>query len=203
MRWDDGTVGRLRMDLGNIEPLPLDPMDALAADADGVLALVNVLGDPADAHVLVTADGERFEERPALAAPEDLPDGTVHVAVAGTAVVYAVEGWGVYLSRGIDDDFVPCPGIPGGGPLAFQGTSPRAAFFGVGHERGTCVIHRVDPEGAVQRIVEIEGEGGEPPRFSAITWDESRRILWSASPQAGIMRSEEPRGKGGKKRSLS
>jgi hypothetical protein len=204
LRWGDGGVGRLRLDLGTVEPLSVAPMDAIAADADGVLAMVSLLGQHDDAHALVTADGVRFEERPAIAPLLSLAgEGGVHLAVAGAAVACAVEGWGAYLSRSADDDFVRCEGLLGGGALAFQGTAPSAALFGACHDRTTTAIHRVDAGGAVLRIAEIETSTGEPPRLTALAWDPTRHVLWSASPQAGIMRSEEPAKKGGKKRTLS
>ena len=204
VRWDDGTVGRLRLDLGTMENLHVAPVDAIASDVNGVLALVAAHCDAGDAHALFTLDGIRFEERPATATPEGVPpEARVHLAVAGAAIAYAVEGWGAHLSRGVDDDFVPCEGLMGGGPLAFQGSTADAALFGAGRDRGMCVIHRLDGKGAVQRILELDGEGGEAPTLSAMAWDRSRHVLWSASPQAGLLRSEEPKGKGGKKRSLS
>ncbi len=198
LRWDDGGVGRLRLDLGTIEPLVVEPMDAIAADADGVLAMVSLRGQPGDAHALITADGARFEERPAVAAPE----GAVHVTVAGTAIAYAVEGGGVYWSRGPDDDFVRCEALLDGGALAFQGTAPGAALFGACLDGGTTAIRRVDAGGAVLRIAELTTDG-PAVRIAAMSWDPTRHVLWSASPQAGIMRSEEPTKKGGKKRTLS
>ena len=91
----------------------------------------------------------------------------------------------------------------GGGALAFQGTAPTAALFGACQDGTTTAIHRIDAGGVVVRIAEIGTSAGEPPRITAIAWDPTRHVLWSASPQAGIMRSEEPAKKGGKKRTLS
>ncbi len=197
VRWVDGSVGRVRVDLGMIEELAVMPMDAIAADANGVLGMVAVRCDPGEAHAVFTADGERFEERPAVAVPGG--DAPVHVAVAGAAIAYAVEGAGVRLSRGVDDDFDPCEGLASGGPLAFQGSDPDAALFGAVWSRSVCAIDRVDGGGAVQRIAELEATAGEAPKLSALLWDRSRRALWAASPQAGLLRSDEPALKGSKK----
>src|SRR6202042_1138840 len=98
-------------------------------------------------------------------------------------------GWGAYLSRGADDDFVRCEGLLGGGALAFQGAAPGAALFGACQDRTTTTIQRVDAGGAVLRIAELTISTGDPPRITAMAWDATRHVLWSASPQAGIMRS--------------
>jgi hypothetical protein len=207
LRWNDGDVGRVRLDLGTVEDLVVLPMDALASDANGVVAMVSVSAGAADAHALTTRDGTRFEERPAIPVPgSGSPEARVHLAVAGAAVAYAVagiDGGGAWLSRSDDDDFAPCEGLPGGGPLAFHGSSHDSALFGASWERAMAAIHRIDGKGGVQRIAEIGSEGAEAPRLSALLWDESRRVLWAASPALGLMRQEEPKGKGGKKRSLN
>ena len=179
------------------------PMDAIASDANGVLAMVAVRCEAADAHALFTRDGVRFEERPALPVHGGGDDTPVHLAVADAAIAYAVEGAGAHVSRGVDDDFTRCDALGPGGPLAFQGSAAGAALFGAVWSKAVCAIHRVDGQGAVQRIAELEASAGDPPRLSTLLWDPSRRALWSASPQAGLMRSDEPKGKGGKKRSLN
>jgi hypothetical protein len=203
LRWEDGGVGRVRLDLGTIEDLDVAPMDALGADANGAVAMVSLRGG-GEPHALFTRDGVHLEERPAVAIPEEVDEeALVHLAVADTAVAYAVEGWGAYLSRGVDDAFVAVPALAPGGPLAFQGSAAGAALLGAVWSKTTCAIHRVDAQGAVQRIAEISSEDGDAPRLTAVSWDVSRHVLWSASPVAGIMESEEPRGKSGKKRSLN
>ncbi len=201
IRFSDGGVGRVRLDLGNIEHLTLAPMDAIASDVLGALAMVSVRGT-AEPHALCSPDGIRFEERPALAVPAD-SDALVHVAVAGVAVAYAVDGAGAWLSRSVDEDCAPCEGLGEGGPLAFQGNSPDAAVFGASWSKAMSAIQRVDAKGAVQRIAEIGSEGGETPRIAAMLWDRSRHVLWTAGPQLGLMKSEEPKGKSGKKRALN
>jgi hypothetical protein len=206
LRWDDGSVGRLRMDLGTIEVLPVMPMDAIASDKNGVLAMVSVRGAADDAHAIFTRDGTRLEERPATpvpAGPDEGPETRVHMAVADAAIAYAVEGRGAHVSRGVDEDFAPCEALAPGGPLVFQGAAADAALFGVCWGRVVCSIHRVEAGGGVQRILELGGDVGDAPRIASIVWDASRRTLWSALPQAGIVRSEEPKGKGRKKRSLN
>ncbi len=62
------------------------------------------------------------------------------------------------------------------------------------------VIQRVDAKGAVQRIAEIGAEGADAPRVAGLLWDRSRHVLWSVGPMIGLMKSEEPKAKGAKKR---
>jgi hypothetical protein len=201
VRWDDGSVGRLRLDLGTIETLGVLPMDAIASDKNGVLAMVAACCGAEDAHALWTRDGIRLEERPVTATFEGGdPGARVHLAVADAAIAYAAEGKGTHLSRGIDEDFVPCEGLSQGGALAFQGSTSDAAVFGVCWNKVVCAIDRVDAQGAVQRILEVGSEAAAAPSIVALQWDQSRRTLWGVSPEVGLLRSDEPKGKGGKKR---
>ncbi len=177
------------------------PMDAIASDGNGVLAMVALGVGAADAHAIFTRDGTRFEERPAVFVPVD--GARVHLAVADTAIAYGVEGRGVHVSRGVDDDFVPVEGLAGAGAVAFQGTSADGAVFGAVWTRSLCAIDRVDAKGNVQRIAELGADGADAPKVTAMTWDGSRRTLWSVSPHAGILKSGEPQPKGKKRPSLN
>ncbi len=217
LRWTDGAVGRVRLDLGTIEHLHVLPMDAIASDGNGALAMIAVRCGAPDAHALWTRDGIRLEERAvdagdagnagdagaATPASGD-PPGRVHLAVADTAIAYAIDGRGAHVSRGIDEDFAPCEGLPRAGPLAFHGTAANAALFGASWSKAVCAIDRAGSgEDAAQRIVEIGVDGGDAPRIEALQWDPSRRALWAASPQTGVTRLDEPGAKGGEKRALS
>jgi hypothetical protein len=204
LRWSDGSVGRVRLDLGTIEHLEVLPMDAIASDVNGVLAMVAIRGGAADAHALFTRDGKQLEERPATAMPGgDGPEAHVHLAVADAAIAYGIDGRGTHLSRGVDEDFTPCEGLMAGGPLAFHGSTADAALFGACWSKAMCAIQLVDSKNVVRRIAEIGSEGNDAPRVSSLLWDRSRHALWAASPQLGLMRSGEPKGKGGKKRSVN
>jgi hypothetical protein len=192
------------MDLGTLEDLPVMPMDAIASDRNGVLAMVAARCSAQDAHALWTPDGIRFEERPvAVTFDGGDPATRVHIAVADTAIAYAADGKGTHVSRGIDDDFVPCEGLAVGGALAFQGSSADAALFGVSWNKLVCGIDRVDAKGAAQRIIEMGSDTSDAPPIVAIQWDQSRHALWGASPEIGLLRSNEPKGKSGKKRQLN
>jgi hypothetical protein len=201
IRWAGGTVGRLRLDLGTIEELHVMPMDAIASDRNGSLVMIAARCDAKDAHALWTPDGLRLEERPvAVTFDGGDPDVRVHLAVADTAIAYAVDGKGTHVSRGIDEDFVPCEGLTGGA-LAFQGTTADAAIFGVSWNKIVCGIDRVDAKGAAQRIIEMGSDQADAPSIVAIQWDQSRHALWGASPEVGLLRSNEPKAK--KKRSVN
>jgi len=205
LRWTDGAVGRLRLDLGTMEHLHTLPMDAIASDGNGVLAMVAVRCGAPDAHALWTRDGIRLEERRAVPLASDDPSVRVHLAVADVAIAYSVGGGGALVSRGIDEDFARCEGLERAGPLAFHGTAGGAAVFGASWSKSVCAIDRAGPgeQGPVQRIVEMGTEGGDAPRIEALAWDPSRRALWAASQQTGVTRLDEPSAKGGEKRPLS
>jgi len=210
LRWTDGAVGRVRLDLGTIEHLHVLPMDAIASDANGVLAMVAVRRPAGDAHALWTRDGIRLEERPVQPGPSALaqpagepksdPETRVHLAVADEAIAYAIGGQGAHVSRGIDEDFSACEELAQAGPLAFHGTAASAALFGVVRSAAVCAIDRAEAGEArdVQRVVEIVADSPDSPRIEALQWDASRRALWAASPQAGLTRVDEP-GAGGHK----
>ncbi len=158
-------------------------MDAIASDGNGVLAMIAVRCGAPDAHALWTRDGIRFEERAldagnaceagAATPANGDPPGRVHLAVADTAIAYAVDGRGAHVSRGIDEDFSPCEGLPRAGPLAFHGTAANAAIFGASWSKAVCAVDRAGPaqDGAVQRIVEIGVDAGDAPRIEALQWD--------------------------------
>lgn len=204
LRWTGGLVGRVRLDEGRIEHLSTMPMDAIASDPNGVLAMVAVHGEAGDAHALMTRDGIRFEERPVAVTPaSDAPEARVHLAVADAAIAYSVDGCGTHVSRGVDDDFVACEGLPHGSPLAFQGSTADAALFGVNWTTIACAIDRVDNKGAARRIVEIGCDDARAPTITALQWDSTRHTLWVASPEAGLMKSEEPKGKARGERTLN
>lgn len=204
LRWNDGSVGRVRDDLQTVENLDVDPMDAIASDVNGALAMVAVCCGAEDAHALVSHDGIRFEERPVTATVADAqPEPRVYLAVAGEAVAYSAEGFGTHVSRGIDDDFVPYEALSHGGPVAFHGSRADAAVFGMSWSKLLCAIERVDAEGEARRIVEMEAVGGDAPKLAGLQWDQSRRVLWAVSLQMGLFRSDEPTGKRGKPRSLN
>lgn len=42
-----------------------------------------------------------------------------------------------------------------------------------------------------------EGSDGPPPEISGLMWDASRRVLWIASPQAGLVMCSAPDAKAG------
>jgi hypothetical protein len=198
IRREDGAVMRLNHDLTDMDELSVAPMDAIAADDAGGLALAS-LDD--ERRVYVMRDGLQMHYR-ALDVPFDAST-PVHLAVAGMAVAIAVEDGGAFLSRSEDDAFAACAALGAGGPLEFEGPESDAALFGAVHEPEGGALVRVDRAGAAMRVAEFGTEGGgEQPRVGALSWDESRGTLWGALPHVGLVMSTAPR-KGRKKVILS
>src|SRR5262249_13826778 len=127
----------------------------------------------------------------------------VHLAVADMAVAFAVEGDGVFVSRGQDEPFARCEPLAGAGPVEFEGSSSDAALFGTTHAAGFVSIIRVDQEGAAVRIADFGSDAGPRPDLTALSWDATRKTLWGASPQMGLISCAAPSAKGKKKVTLS
>jgi len=196
----DEVALQMKPDLSDMGEIPLEGVAALASDDAGTVALI-VAATEDVARAYVTKDGEQFLYR---GLPEDIDiDGHVHLAVAGMAVAFATEGGGVWLSRGQADPFVRCIELGDGGPLAFEGGSEQAALFGAVHEAAMTSIVRIEPGGAAMRIAELASEELAPPQLSALAWDASRRRLWAASPDAGLLSSSAPASKGGKDKGMT
>jgi hypothetical protein len=194
VRWDDGDVARIRMDINDVETLEVPPMEALATDDAGMLAMVSI---ETDDRVYVTRDGEllRYRALPELAGDEDDP---IHLAVAGMAVAVS-RGGTVLVSRGQDDPFVPCEPLAGAGPLAFEGPSEDAALFGAINQKHMGALVRVDRSGAAMRIAEFGSDETAAPEITALSWDTQRKRLWGASPGIGLLTSSAPSATRGKK----
>ncbi len=197
IRWDDSGVTRLRPDMSDMDDLEVPPMDAVASDETGNVAMVSLDGDP---RVYVTQDGEKLHARALGYAFEEYEH--VYLAVAGMAVAVAVDNEGAFLSRKQDEPLTPCEALAGVGPVEFEGTSSDSALFGAALEPTMSAIIRVDREGAAMRVAEIGNDDGVPPQITSLAWDASRRKLWGAAP-VGLITSTPPGAKRGKKVSLS
>jgi hypothetical protein len=195
VRWDDGEVVRMKQDMTGVEAPELPPMDAIASDDAGVLALASF--DAGAPRAYVTRDGENVELR--AIEPRAGPTCHVYLAVAGDAVAFAVDGGGVFVSRAAEAPFVPCAPLATAGPIDFEGVSSDAALFGVTRHAGIVSITRVDRDGAALRIAELSSDGGVVPELTAISWDASREMVWGASPQMGLVTCTAPGAKHGKK----
>jgi hypothetical protein len=194
IRREDDLALQMKPDLSDLGEIPLEGVAALASDDAGAVALVLTTDDLPLAYV--TKDGEQYFYRE-LADEIELTGRHVHLAVAGLAVAVSIDGQGAWVSRGQADPFVRCEALGRGGPLAFEGVSEQAALFGGVNEAATASIVRVEPDGSAFRIAELLARAGEPPRLSALAWDASRKKLWAASPQAGIVSAAAPRSQGG------
>jgi hypothetical protein len=195
VRWSDGGVMRTTPDLVGVEVIELPPMDAIASDDNGVLALVSFAQPEPLAYV--TRDGEHLETRPLGAAVE--PSGHVFLAVADTAVAYAIEGTGAFVSRKAGEPFVRSEPHGAAGPVDFQGVSSDAALLGANRLAAFLAIIRVTPDGAAVRIADFGSDDMPPPEMTGLSWDASRHAVWGASPQMGLVRCTAPSAKRGKK----
>jgi hypothetical protein len=195
IRWDDGEVVRMRQDMSGVEAPELPPMDAIAADDAGVLALASF--DASAPRAYVTRDGENVELR--AIDPPARPSRRVHLAVAGDAVAYALETGGVFVSREAEAPFVPCEPLATAGPIDFEGISSDAALFGATRHAGVVSITRVDRDGVAVRIADFGSDREVVPELTAISWDASREMVWGASPRMGLVTCTAPGAKHGRK----
>jgi hypothetical protein len=196
-RWDDGAFSRINshgdqyvISLAN----GLDFIDMLASDGKGSLAMLSLY----PLRLYRKKDDDTIN---VVQIDFDLPDDpTVYLAVAGQSVAVSVKGVGTFRDDGAG--FESCDAHLGGGAIAFQGASTRAALFGAMVVDDVACIVRMAPTGESQRICEIEARGLPPAEMVALAWDESRTSLWGASPNAGLVR-HTPRASRGKRRALS
>jgi hypothetical protein len=211
--WSDGAVVRMKQDMSGVDTTDLPPMDAIAADDAGVLAMLSLAAPCA----YVTDDGENLDLR--AIAREIVPEGdrerspaslrtarersATYLAVAGGAVAFAVGQGGVFVSRAPERPFVPCEPLATAGPIAFEGPSSDAALFGAAHQPAFSSIVRVDLDGIALRIADFGTEAGPAPELTGLAWDASRQMVWGASPQMGLVTCTAPSAKGGKKAALS
>jgi hypothetical protein len=202
-RGGDGAVGRLWLDDGTLETIDAPPMDAIASDARGGMAMLSMGGGDADAaDVWTSRDGKLWETRTLTFILDATPreHARVHLAVCGEAIAYSVGSpdgaWGTLVSWDSRQDTFDLCEVVSGGPVAFQSESSLFATYN--DDCGASIL-RVPRGRPVERIAQIGGEEDDlavAPRIEALAWDESRRALWAAS-HAGLLRSSEPGGKPG------
>lgn len=200
VRSRNGAIARLRLDRNAFEDLDCPPMEAVASDASGALAMLSLAPDEEAAWVS-KPDGS-WELRPLTTIPvaDEGDDAGLHLVIAGPAVAYSADGIGTYVSWEREADFDRC-GDLFWGPVAFQ---DEGALFSAYSVETTMTITRFTRQGDVTRIAEIEAGGEEAePTITAVAWDAPRRTLWAASPEAGLLACTEPVAKGGKRVSLN
>jgi hypothetical protein len=195
IRWDDGAIVRTKADMSGVDVLDVDPIDAIASDSSGALAMVCFVED--GCRVYLTRDGNKFEYNE-LELPGDT-DSDVHLAVADQAVAISIGQGGAYVSRSAGAPFVRCEQLGAAGAIEFEGASSDAALFGAVQTGTVTAILRVDKDGGAMRIAEFESEGGPVPEITALSWDASRHRLWGASPEMGLVTCTAPSAKGAKK----
>jgi hypothetical protein len=195
IRWSDGGVVRVKQDMSGVDTTDLPPMNAIAADNAGVLAMISFAAPTPRAYV--TQDGEHLD----LRGLDDLaaPPGHVYLAIAGTAVAFAIGQGGAWLSRDTDAPFERIAALGTAGPLDFEGVASDSAVFGATHHAGIASILRVDAEGEALRIADFGGDAGVVPVLTGLGWDASRDMIWGASPEMGLVTCTAPSAKHGKK----
>lgn len=201
VRWSDGVIVRLREDMSGVDTTDLPAMEAIAADGSGVLAMVSFADSTPLAYI--TRDGEHLEFRPLPAGCAVGSGQRVHLAVADLAVAFAVAETGVFVSRAFEGPFLPVEPLATAGPVVFEGLTSDAPLFGASRHAGVASIIRVDRDGVALRIADSGSESGPPPEFVELAWDGSRKMLWAASPEMGLVTCTAPEAKRGKRPTLS
>ncbi len=207
MRQATGAVAQLRADDGLQGTLVLPPVSAVAGDADGVLAMINLAPEPpanvGEAWVLPVGAKE-FGTRWVDCGPTEDVTWDVFLAVRGSAVAYSIEAidapeysGGASVSwheENEDEDhtFEDPPGVFRG-PIALQ--NDHAVFAAYNLEGQANVLRHVRGEAGITRIARLglgEDYSGKPAWITGLAWDEERRALWAASPELGLIELQEP-----------
>jgi hypothetical protein len=190
--FDDERVLSLPMGEGEPSFLEVPDVRAVTTDDRGHLALVSIDRETGEARVFVHQSGEDWRVR-SFEAPAFIAD--VRLAVAGQAIAVSFQFEGVWISRAQDAAFTEVEALRGeGGAIAFEGSSESAALLGATRkEQRVHSILRVQADGRASKIGEIEGD--DDPfgcMVRDLVWDETRRTLWAAVGQAGILRLASP-----------
>ncbi len=168
--------------------LPLPGAVGLGYDDEGTVAIVT---DGSPPLMYLSNDGEQWNYR-GVATSEPIGEGTlVHVALARTGSAIAIEGEGVWTSKGREEPFTPCEPLALAGAIAFD---ERGSLYAAVHEPLVEAIVRVDPDGTMEHICELASEGGDVPRITSLAWDASRQTLWGAS-SVGLLLMRAPKAK--------
>jgi hypothetical protein len=178
-------------------PFP-DP-EGLARDDAGGLAMAKLHDEYHALTVSVLDDvaESSWTVREGLEAPDSYFG--CEVALAGRSVAVCFEGAGVWVTRDFQEqDFReveemrprdPLKHGVSGGCMAFEGSTSDAALFCARMvSDDTQAILRLDSNGRVERIADVVRSGEstlEPIRQMA--WDASRRALWCACEEAGLL----------------
>jgi len=199
LRQRSGRVSRIGM-AGTSEVVTTPNAAAIAADADGVLALVTLLPPEEAGAWILPAGATAWDTRCLTTIPvgdEDDPaqDWRVYLTVRGSAVAFSMDEWSAAVSWEDDEDeskHFQSPPAVFYGPIAFQ--SERVIFAAYNVE-GQVRVLRHERDGGVTRIARF-GVGddweGTAATVTALAWDESRETLWAASPELGLIALTEP-----------
>jgi hypothetical protein len=210
LRQRHGEVTQVNLDDGSTGVLPDTRVSAIAGDAKGVLAMINLSPvEPAnvgDAWILPVGTNQ-WSMRWVDCGSGDHEDDdvwTTYFAVHGAAMAYSLDpsdpieymGHAEMSWEPEDEDgslsFESAPGVFMG-PVAFQN---ERVIFGAYNVEGKVNVLRYVRNGSFTRIARLglddEWKGTEAT-VTAIAWDDERRALWLASPELGLVKLAEPR----------
>jgi hypothetical protein len=209
-----GKLGRVLPDEERFETLNAPRVDAMAYDEDGVVALYTWSDDAPE--ILVSQENGEWGVRIVCSFGED--DGEepprIWMAIGGGRVAYTRDHSLVEVSDHDDEDFKLVDGFYGGGELAIA--PDGTLFISQQRDEDHAEIYRVTRADEVTRIAEItrdppmgplpEPEDPDimvplPQVITGMAWDATRRALFVAAPELGLLAVKEP-GEKGKKRIL-
>ncbi len=213
MRQATGKVAQLRADDGAQATLTVPAVSAVAADADGVLAMIDLAPEPVPPGepvnmgeaLILPVGAKEFDSRWVdCGSADDRVQWNVYLTVHGSAVAYSEDpidapeySGGVEVSWDQGDDegyhtFKMPPGVMRG-PIAFQNEGAMFAAYNL--EGQANVLRHVRGEAGITRIARLglgEDYSGTPAWITGLAWDEERRALWAASPELGLIELKEP-----------
>ncbi len=208
LRQRHGEVVQVNLDDGATGTYPDTLVAAIAGDAKGVLAMINL--DPkADANVgdawILPVGAKQWTMRWVDCATDDAPEEwRTHLVVHGAAMAYSRDPFDSTENMGHaevswepedEDESLSFESPPGVfmGPIALQ--NERVIFAAYNVEGQVNVLRHVR-DGGVTRIARfgLDDEwNGTEATVTGLAWDEERSALWAASPELGLIKLTEPR----------
>lgn len=199
LRQRSGQVSRIGMG-GLAEVMNTPHASAIGADADGVLGLISLLPDDEANAWILPVEATSWDIRSLTMVPvgsdgDAASNWTVQLSVCGKAFAFSLDEWGAMVSWEENEDdskHFELPPTVFEGPLAFG--SERVLFAAYNVE-GQVRILRYERNVGVTCIARF-GVGddweGVPATVTSLAWDASRRSLWAASPELGLIEMTEP-----------
>jgi len=198
LRQRSGTVSRIGM-TGTNETVNTPHASAIAADEDGVLALLSLF-PPDDAQMwMLPVDAKEWDFRILVNIPtgDDVKDWALFLAVHGKAAAFSMDDMSADVTWEENEDesrHFDSPPAVFHGPLAFESDTVVYAAYNV---EGLVNVLRHVRGGGVTRIARFgvdDNWEGVPATVTQIAWDSERRVLWAASPELGLIKLTAPAG---------